>query len=74
LIEPIQEVVPKIKVRIEQATKEDLPKFKEIMEEDKYDRFKQRFINGKICFMALNENKVALRMKYSFRSLVYEPG
>jgi ribosomal protein S18 acetylase RimI-like enzyme len=66
LEEPIQEVVPKIKVRIEQATEDDLDKFKGIVDEDKYNRFQQRFRKGRICFVALDGDKVAA---YSWISL-----
>jgi hypothetical protein len=58
LDEPIPNIVPKIPVEIRQATINDLPKFKEIIDEAKYDRFKQRFQEGNICFVALDKEKI----------------
>ncbi len=57
LAEPIQEIVPKTKVRIEQATEDDLDKFKDIVDENRYNLFQQRFRTGRICFMALDGEK-----------------
>jgi ribosomal protein S18 acetylase RimI-like enzyme len=59
LDEPIPEKSPKLEVEIRQATISDLPKLKEIVDEEKYDRFKRRFQKGKICFIAIYKEKVA---------------
>jgi hypothetical protein len=58
LDKPILDIVPKIPVEIRQATVEDLPKLKEIVDEAKYDRFKRRFQEGNICFIALDKEKI----------------
>jgi RimJ/RimL family protein N-acetyltransferase len=66
LAEPIQEVIPKIKVSIKQATIDDLEKFKDIVDSEKYHRFQQRFKKGNICFMVLDGDKVVAFSWISF--------
>lgn len=66
LEEPIQEIIPRIKVSIEQATEDDLDKFKGIVDKNKYNHFQQRFKKGRICFVALDEHKV---VAYAWLSL-----
>jgi ribosomal protein S18 acetylase RimI-like enzyme len=58
LKDPIQEVVPKIKVPIKQATIDDLDKFKDRIDINNYERLQQKFRQGKLCFMALDGNRV----------------
>jgi ribosomal protein S18 acetylase RimI-like enzyme len=55
---PIQEVVPKIKVLIMQATIDDLDKFKDKIEINNYERLQQKFRQSKLCFIALDGNRV----------------
>jgi len=66
LAEPIKEIVPKIKVEIRQATVNDLDKFKSVVSEKDLNLFQQRFKRGRICFVALDGEKVAA---YSWISL-----
>jgi len=66
LADPIQEVVPKIKVNIERATVEDLEKLKGMVDEAKYNRFRQRFDRGNICFVARDGDKIAAFSWISF--------
>jgi hypothetical protein len=68
LAEPIKEVIPKIKVNIRQATIDDLIKLKDMVDADKYARFQQRFDQGNICFLALDEDKVAAFSWVSFHN------
>ena len=72
LEEPIQEIVPRVRIRVAQATEDDLDKFKGIVDEDKRSRFKQRFEEGRICFVALDGKKV---VAFTWLSLEneYEP-
>jgi len=56
--EPIEEIEPKIKVTIRQATENDLDKFKGIVSESKLELFKERFEKGRICFIALDGERV----------------
>jgi hypothetical protein len=66
LAEPIKEVVPKIQVLIRQGTENDLDKFKGIVSKKDYKRFQQRFQKGRICFVALDGEKVAAYSWISF--------
>lgn len=54
LDEPLPEITPELKYQIEQAHEDDLEKFINMVDEAKYKRFKERFMKGKICFMALD--------------------
>ena len=54
LEEPIEEIEPRIKVTIRQATENDLGEFKGIVSESKLKLFKERFEKGRICFIALD--------------------
>ena len=56
---PIEEIKPKIKVTIRTALKEDLDKFKGIVNERKMKLFKERFKKDRICFIALYQEKIA---------------
>ena len=56
---PIEEIEPKIKVTIRTALKEDLDKFKGIVNERKMKLFKERFKKDRICFIALYQEKIA---------------
>jgi len=66
LAEPIQEVIPKVNVSIRQATIDDMDKFESIVDKDKFFRFQQRFKQGKICFIALDIDKVVAFSWISF--------
>jgi hypothetical protein len=54
LKEPIQEITPKINVKIRQVTEVDIDKFKNIIDDQQYQDFQKRFKKGRICFAALN--------------------
>ena len=56
---PIKKIEPKIKVTIRAATEDDLDKFKGIVNERKIKLFKKRFKKDRICFMALDQEKIA---------------
>lgn len=56
---PIEEIEPKIKVTIRVAVEDDLDKFKEIVNERKFELFKERFKKDRICFIALDQKKIA---------------
>ena len=56
---PIKKIEPKIKVTIRVATEDDLDKFKGIVNERKIKLFKKRFKKDRICFMALDQEKIA---------------
>jgi len=56
---PIKKIEPKIKVTIRAATEDDLDKFKGIVNERKIKLFKKRFKEDRICFMALDQGKIA---------------
>jgi len=56
---PIEEIEPKIKVIIRAAVEEDIDKFKEIVNERKIKLFRERFKKNKICFIALDQEKIA---------------
>ncbi len=56
---PIKKIEPKIKVTIRAATEDDLDKFKGIVNERKIKLFKKRFKEDRICFMALDQEKIA---------------
>ena len=58
LEEPVKEFVPKIEVRIEQATEDNLDKLKGIITKNDYNIFKERFRKGRICFVALDGEKI----------------
>jgi GNAT superfamily N-acetyltransferase len=68
LAEPIKEVIPRIKVNIRQATIDDLVKLKDMVDTEKYTRFQQRLDQGNICFLALDEDKVAAFSWISFHN------
>lgn len=55
----IKEIEPKIKVTIRTAVEDDLDKFKEIVNERKFELFKERFKKDRICFIALDQKKIA---------------
>lgn len=59
LKEPIQEITPKIKVKIDQVMEDDIYKLKDIVYEDKYRRFQERFRKGRVCFAALDGERIA---------------
>ncbi|GAI66405.1 unnamed protein product [marine sediment metagenome] len=56
---PIKEIETKIKVTIRAAVEDDLDKFKEIVNERKFQLFRKRFKKDKICFIALDQEKIA---------------
>jgi len=56
---PIKKIEPKIKVTVRAATEDDLDKFKGIVNERKIKLFKKRFKKDRICFMALDQEKIA---------------
>ena len=56
---PIKKIEPKIKVTIRAATEDDLDKFNGIVNERKIKLFKKRFKEDRICFMALDQEKIA---------------
>jgi ribosomal protein S18 acetylase RimI-like enzyme len=68
LAEPIQEVIPKVPVSIKQSTIDDMGKLASIVDKDKYFRFQQRFKQGKICFIALDKDKVVAFSWISFQN------
>lgn len=59
LEKPIQEIEPKIKVTIRKAVEDDLNKFKGIVNERKIELFRERFKKNRICFIALDQKKIA---------------
>jgi GNAT superfamily N-acetyltransferase len=69
LEEPIQEIPTKTKVRILQANENNLEGLKGIVDKEKGLVFQERFNRGKICFIALDDNKV---IAYSWISLESE--
>ena len=56
---PIEEIEPKIKVTIRAAVEDDLDKFKGIVNERKIKIFRKRFKKDRICFIALDQEKIA---------------
>ena len=56
---PIEEIEPKIKVTIRTAVEDDLDKFKGIVNERKIKLFRERFKKDRICFIALDQEKIA---------------
>ena len=56
---PIEEMEPKIKVTIRAAVEDDLGKFKGIVNERKIKLFRKRFKKDRICFIALDQEKIA---------------
>lgn len=68
LEEPIEEIEPRIKVTIRQATENDLDKFKGIVSESKLELFKERFEKGRICFIALDGEKAVSFAWISFEN------
>ncbi len=56
---PIEEIEPKIKVTIRAAVEDDLDKFKGIVNERKIKLFRKRFKKDRICFIALDQEKIA---------------
>ena len=56
---PIEEIEPKIKVTIRAAVEDDLEKFKGIVNERKFKLFRKRFKKDRICFIALDQEKIA---------------
>lgn len=56
---PIEEIEPKIKVTIRVAVEDDLDKFKGIVNERKIKLFRKRFKKDRICFIALDQEKIA---------------
>lgn len=56
---PIEEIEPKIKVTIRAAVEDDLDKFKGIVNERKIKLFRKRFKKNRICFIALDQEKIA---------------
>jgi hypothetical protein len=66
LSDPLTEVIPKIQVKFRQATKNDIDKFKGIIDENILNDFQRRFKKNRICFLALDGEKVTA---YSWISL-----
>ena len=66
LEKPIQEVTPKIEVKIRQAHEEDLILFKGVVDEETYVTLPQRFRDGHICFIALHVNSITSYSWLSF--------
>ena len=56
---PIEEIEPKIKFTIRAAVEDDLDKFKGIVNERKIKLFRKRFKKDRICFVALDQEKIA---------------
>ena len=56
---PIEEIEPKIKVTIRAAVEDDLDKFKGIVNERKIKLFRKRFKKDRVCFIALDQEKIA---------------
>lgn len=56
---PIEEIEPKIKVTIRAAVEDDLDKFKGMVNERKIKLFRKRFKKDRICFIALDQEKIA---------------
>jgi hypothetical protein len=56
--EPIQQINPKIQVKITRATEDDLNRLKTIVDETKYHIFHDRLKKGRICFIALDDDKI----------------
>ena len=54
----IHRVEPKIKVIIREAAEDDLDKFKVIVNKKKIEIFRKRFKKNRICFIALDQNKI----------------
>jgi GNAT superfamily N-acetyltransferase len=58
LNEPVPGIVPKIKVQIRKAIIDDHVKFKGMFNENKYKRLRERFTKGRLCFVAIDGEKV----------------
>lgn len=58
LREPVPEISPKINVTIAQATIDDLPRFKDIVDVDKYGRLRERFRRGQVCFAVYDAERI----------------
>ena len=58
LKEPIQEITPEISMKIVQVTEVDIDKLKDIINDQQYRHFQERFRKGRICFAALNGEKI----------------
>jgi hypothetical protein len=59
MAEPIKEVVPRIPVVFRQVKENELGIFKGIVTEQEYQRFQQKFRRGRLCFIALDGDKIA---------------
>jgi len=59
LEEIAQEIKPSINVSIRLATKDDLIKFRGMVSRNKLETFKKRFEKGRVCFIALDKDKIA---------------
>lgn len=58
LKEQIQEIEPRIQVTIRKAAENDLNKFKGIVNERKLEFFRERFRKGRVCFVAVFQEKI----------------
>jgi RimJ/RimL family protein N-acetyltransferase len=68
LADPVQQVIPKIKVNIRLATFNDLDKLKKLVDQDKYVRFQERLKHGNVCFIVLVEDIIVAFSWISFHN------